>query len=169
MSKSQIVNRELQSNVKGWPPMAPSGSRRRASLRTAAALLLSTAVLAALATTTSGVASAGQAQGAPRQTVAAIDPSLVAGRGAQLGIVEQEAENAATNGTILPFDTSAYTLAGEASGRQAVKLAPGQYVAFTLPQPANAITTRYSIPDAPPGGGIDAPLSVGAVKAGHGG
>src|SRR3984893_4656925 len=123
----------------------------------------------ALATTAPVVASAGQAHVSSRETVAAIDPSLVAGRGAQLGIVEQEAENAATNGTILPFDPSAYTLSGEASGRQAVKLAPGQYVAFTLPQPANAITTRYSIPDAPPGGGIDAPLSVGAVKAGHGG
>src|SRR6202040_2155886 len=89
-----------------------------------------------------------------------IAPSLVAGRGAQLGIVEQEAENAATNGAILPNDTSAYTLAGEASGRQAVKLAPGQYVAFTLTQRANAVTIRYAIPDAPTGGGIDAPLTV---------
>ena len=101
-----------------------------------------------------------KAQTAPRVTVAAIDPSLVAGRGAQLGIVEQEAENATTNGTILPFDTSAYTLSGEASGRQAVQLTPGQYVAFTLTQRANAMTIRYAIPDAPTGGGIDAPLTV---------
>ena len=93
--------------------MAPSGSRRRT-------LLLAAVALAALATTAAGVASAGSAQASPRETVAAIDPSLVAGRGAQLGIVEQEAENAATDGTILPFDTSAYTLSGEASGRQAV-------------------------------------------------
>jgi hypothetical protein len=121
-----------------------------------AALLLATS----LATTGSGVASVMQAQAAPRVTVAAIDPSLVAGRGAQLGIVEQEAENSATNGTILPFDTSAYTLSGEASGRQAVKLLPGQHVAFTLTQPANAMTIRYAIPDAPTGGGIDAPLTV---------
>ncbi len=68
-----------------------------------------------------------------------------------------------TNGTILPFDTSAYTLSGEASGRQAVKLAPGQYVAFTLTRPANAVTIRYSIPDAPTGGGIDAPLTLTTV------
>jgi hypothetical protein len=122
-------------------------------------LLLPSVVLAALVTTSS-VASASQPQASPRETVAAIDPSLVAGRGAQLGIVEQEAENAATNGTILPFDTSAYTLSGEASGRQAVRLAPGQYVAFTLTQPANAITIRYALPDAPTGGGIDAPLIV---------
>src|ERR1700676_4795362 len=89
-----------------------------------------------------------KAQASPLVTVAAIDPSLVAGRGAQLGIVQQEAENATTNGTILPFDTFAYTLSGEASGRQAVKLAPGQYVAFTLTKRANAVTIRYAIPDA---------------------
>ncbi len=100
-------------------------------------------------------------------TVAAINPSLVAGRGAQLGIVEQEAENATTNGTILPFDTSAYTLSGEASGRQAVQLAPGQSVAFTLTQRANAVTIRYSLPDAPTGGGIDAPLTVSVDHNGH--
>jgi hypothetical protein len=100
-------------------------------------------------------------------TVAAIDPSLVAGRGAQLGIVEQEAENATTNGTILGFDTRAYTLAGEASGRQAVRLGPGQHVAFTLTQPANAITIRYALPDAPTGGGIDAPLNVGVERNGR--
>src|SRR6202165_5675198 len=132
------------------------------------ALLLAFGVTAALVTTASGVASAGPAQVSSRATVAAIDPSLVAGRGAQLGIVEQEAENAATNGTILPFDTSAYTLSGEASGRQAVRLAPDKYVAFTLTQPANAITIRYAIPDAPTGGGIDAPLTVGVARHGRG-
>jgi hypothetical protein len=126
--------------------------------------LLTVGVLGALATTASGVARADLVQASSRVTVAAIDPSLVAGRGAQLGIVEQEAENATTNGTILPYDTSAYTLSGEASGRQAVKLAPGQYVAFTLTQRANAMTVRYAIPDAPTGGGIDAPLTV---SAGH--
>src|SRR5258708_4795435 len=142
--------------------MALSRSRRRTPLLSAAvlspraaALLLAPAI--ALAMSSTGVASSPLP---PRVTVAAIDPSLVAGRGAQLGIVEQEAENAATNGTTLPFDTSAYTLSGEASGRQAVKLAPGQYVAFTLSQRANAMTVRYAIPDAPNGGGIEAPLTV---------
>src|SRR6202165_1401265 len=131
------------------------------------ALLLAFGVTAALVTTASGVASAGPAQVSSRATVAAIDPSLVAGRGVQLGIVEQEAENAATNGTILPFDTTAYTLSGEAAGRQGVKLAPGQYVAFTLTQRANAITVRYAIPDAPTGGGIDGPLTVSVDRNGH--
>jgi hypothetical protein len=137
--------------------MAPSRTRRRTRLRAAAALLLATAV--ALGTSATGLARGG-AKVSARVTVAAIDPSLVAGRGAQLGIVEQEAENAATNGTILPYDTSAYSLSGEASGRQAVKLGPGQYIAFTLSQRANAMTVRYAIPDAPTGGGIDAPLTV---------
>jgi len=141
--------------------MALPGSRRWR-------LFLAAAALAALATTASGAASTGRAQASPRVTVAAVDPSLVAGRGADLGIVEQEAENADTNGTILPFDTSAYTLFGEASGRRAVKLAPGQYVAFTLTEAANALTIRYAIPDAPTGGGIDSPLTVGVDHNGDG-
>jgi hypothetical protein len=124
-------------------------------------------VLGALATTAPGVARAELVQASSRVTVAAIEPSLVAGRGAQLGIVEQEAENATTNGTILPFDTSAYTLSGEASGRRAVKLTAGQHVAFTLAQRANALTVRYAIPDAPTGGGIDAPLIVSVDHDGH--
>ena len=49
-----------------------------------------------------------------------------------------------------------------------MKLAPGQYVAFTLTQPANAMTIRYSIPDAPTGGGIDAPLTVSVDQHGDG-
>ncbi|MFT4285003.1 MAG: glycosyl hydrolase family 28-related protein [Protaetiibacter sp.] len=93
-------------------------------------------------------------------TRAAVDPSLVAGHGADLGFQEQEAENAVHTGTVIGPDRTAYTLAAEASGRTAVQLAPGQYVEFTLPAAANAITVRYSIPDAPNGGGIEAPLSV---------
>src|SRR6202165_1698975 len=146
--------------------MGTSGSRRRTRLRAAAALWLAPAVVAAAMA--SGVASAGAAQASPRATVAAIDPLLVKDRGAQLGIVEQEAENARTNGTILPYDTTAYTLSGEASGRQAVQLAPGQFVAFTLTHRANAMTIRYAIPDAPNGGGIDAPLGVSIDHNGHG-
>ena len=98
--------------------------------------------------------------GSPVVTRAAIDPSLAAGRGADVAFAEQEAENAATNGTVIGFGTNAYTLAAEASGRKAVSLNPGQYVEFTLPSDANAINVRYSIPDAPTGGGITAPLSV---------
>jgi len=109
-----------------------------------------------------GTALAGVSAAAPAPVVtrAALDPSLVAGRGASVDFAEQEAENAATNGAIIGAGRSAYTLPAEASGRRAVKLAPGQYVEFTLASAANAISVRYSIPDAPGGGGITAPLDV---------
>ena len=93
-------------------------------------------------------------------TRAALDPSLVSGRGATVAFSEQEAEKAVTNGSVLPVTTQAYTLSAEASGRSAVSLTPGQYVQFTLPAATNAINVRYSIPDAPAGGGITAPLAV---------
>jgi Alpha-1,3-glucanase catalytic domain D1/Alpha-1,3-glucanase catalytic domain D2 len=100
------------------------------------------------------------AAGPPLVTRAALDPALVGGRGADLGISEQEAETATTTGTVIGPDRSPYTLPAEASGRRAVRLAPGQYVEFTLPAAANALTVRYSIPDAPAGGGSTAPLAV---------
>jgi hypothetical protein len=129
------------------------------------------AFAAVVALTLAGAGSAARTHASSLETVAALDPALTAGRGARVDFVEQEAENAAaapgeegpaTNGSIIGFDTSAYTLAGEASGRKAVKLAPGQFIEFTLTRPANAITVRYSIPDAPAGGGIDAPLALTA-------
>jgi len=101
-----------------------------------------------------------QASTASDVTRAAIAPSLTAGRGATVPFVEQEAENAVTDGTIIGPSTQAYTLAAEASGRSAVSLAAGQYVQFTLPSAANAINVRYSIPDSATGGGITAPLDV---------
>lgn len=97
---------------------------------------------------------------APVVTRAALDPALVAGRGATVGFLEQEAEHVPTNGTLIGPDRTAYTLPSEASGRAAVRLAPTQHVEFTLPAAANALTVRYSIPDAPDGGGITAPLDV---------
>jgi hypothetical protein len=100
------------------------------------------------------------AAGAPAATRAALDPSLVAGKGADLGFAEQEAEHAATTGTVIGPGRAAYTLPAEASGRSAVTLKPGQYVEFTLPSAANAINVRYSIPDAATGGGITSPLDV---------
>lgn len=96
----------------------------------------------------------------PVVTRAGLDPALVAGRGADVDFDEQEAENVTTNGTVIGPDRTPYTLASEASGRKAVKLTPGQYVEFVLPRAANALNVRYSIPDAPQGGGITAPLDV---------
>ena len=121
-------------------------------------------VAAAAAAIVAGAALAGPAASAapaaPVVTRAALDPALVAGRGADVPFLEQEAERATTNGEVIGPDRAAYTLAAEASGRSAVRLDPGEHVEFTLPAAANAITVRYSIPDAPDGGGITAPLEV---------
>src|ERR1700687_67340 len=67
----------------------------------------------------------------PSVTRAALDPSLVDDRGANAHFVEQEAENAVTDGTIIGPARTAYTLPAEASGRGAGKPTPGQSVAFT--------------------------------------
>ncbi|MEU1637877.1 glycosyl hydrolase family 28-related protein [Nonomuraea sp. NPDC005701] len=136
----------------------------------AAALGLPLASLAvpAQAATQAATQAAAAAAAARRPVVtrAALDPALVAGRGARVGFAEQEAENAPTDGTVIGPDRTAYTLPAEASGRRAVRLTPGRHVEFTLPAAANAITVRYSIPDAPTGGGITAPLDV-AVNGRH--
>jgi hypothetical protein len=142
--------------------------KNRTTVRWRTGLVVAAASITALAAASSGAAGPRVSAATPHETIAALDPALLAGRGASLGIAEQEAENAVTNGTVLPFDTSAYTLSGEASGRRAVKLAPGQYVEFTLTRPANAMTVRYSLPDAQTGGGIDAPLTVGVDNHGDG-
>ncbi|NUT42541.1 MAG: mycodextranase [Thermoactinospora sp.] len=132
--------------------MSRSSTSRRVVAVLAASLGLSLAPVAGPAQATT--------ERAPVVTRAALDPAIVAGRGARVGFAEQEAENAATDGTVIGPDRAAYTLPAEASGRRAVRLTPGQHVEFTLPAAANAITVRYSIPDAPGGGGITAPLDV---------
>ncbi len=144
----------MQRSISGALPGSPGRPRRTAVLAAA------TAATAGIGVVFGGPALAAGGYTPTAVTRAAIDPALVAGRGASLGIVEQEAENAATNGTVIGPSTTAYTLPAEASGRSAVNLTPGQYVEFTLPSSANAITVRYSIPDAPTGGGITAPLDV---------
>ncbi|WP_394552261.1 glycosyl hydrolase family 28-related protein [Agromyces sp. MMS24-JH15] len=124
------------------------------------------ATLTALAVAATGVLGAAPAAAAPAPppapvvTRAALDPALVAGRGADVPFLEQEAEHATTTGTVLAPSRDAYTLAAEASGRSGVQLAARQWVEFTLPAATNAITVRYSIPDAPGGGGITSPLDV---------
>src|SRR5260221_10684388 len=82
-------------------------------------------------------------------------------RGATLPYVEMEAEGADTNGTIIGPDYTYTHLPSEASGRTAVQLTqPGQYVEFTLIQPANSIVVRYSIPDSKNGKDLIAPLTL---------
>ncbi|MGW6280936.1 glycosyl hydrolase family 28-related protein [Kribbella sp. NPDC055071] len=118
------------------------------------AVALTTALLGALLT------SQASAHPDPRVTRAGLDPALVAGRGATVPFVEQEAENAFFTGETIGPSRDAYTLPAEASGRTAVRLQAKQYVEFTLTKAANALTLRYSIPDAPTGGGITAPLDL---------
>ena len=73
--------------------------------------------------------------------------SVPAGVGANVPFTEYEAENAATNGTIIGPDFTQGALATEASGREAVQLsAQGQYVQFTLTQAANAFDVHYAVP-----------------------
>jgi len=143
-------------------------STRNESTMTSSRLTRGVAALAAVALAAGIVGVSGEAAAAapaPNVTRAALDPALVAGRGATVDFLEQEAETAVTTGTVIGPDRTAYTLAAEASGRSAVRLLPGQYVEFSLPKAANAITVRYSIPDSATGGGIDSPLAVSIRNA----
>jgi hypothetical protein len=65
--------------------------------------LLATGAVIATGTVASGVVGASPAAAAnsPVVTRAALDPALVAGRGATVPFAEQEAENAATTGTVM--------------------------------------------------------------------
>jgi hypothetical protein len=97
-------------------------------------------------------------------TIAAVpaeSSALAAGRGATVPFLEQEAENAATNGSVIGPNRAAGTLAGEASGRKAVTLSgQGQYVEFTLTAPANSIDFRFSLPDSGNGTGTSGTISL---------
>src|ERR1043165_6249318 len=109
-----------------------------------------------LAACTDGGTSAPEPAPPPTVLVEPVPAAGLAAAGASLPYVEQEAENAATNGTILSSRVWR-TLAYEASGRKAVLLVgQGKLVEFTLTAPANAMDFRYSIPDAAGGGGVGA-------------
>ncbi|WP_030745405.1 discoidin domain-containing protein [Streptomyces sp. NRRL S-31] len=74
-------------------------------------------------------------------------PTAHAAAGAALPFTSVEAESAAGTGTRIGPDYTQGTLASEASGRQAVRLAAGQRVEFTVPRAANAVNVAYSVPD----------------------
>ena len=76
--------------------------------------------------------------------------------GAATDFIELEAENATFSGSLIGPNFTFTALASEASSRMAVQLtAPGQWVEFTLPEPTNAFSVRYSIPNSPDGQGWD--------------
>ncbi|MFF7145034.1 discoidin domain-containing protein [Streptomyces nodosus] len=80
-------------------------------------------------------------------TLVTLAPSAHAAAGAGLPLTSVEAESATTTGTRIGPDYTQGTLASEASGRQAVRLAAGQRVEFGVPRTANALTVSYSVPD----------------------
>ncbi|MEU5704532.1 discoidin domain-containing protein [Streptomyces aurantiacus] len=97
-----------------------------------------------------------------RENNTATQPLFV-GRGANMPYDMYEAEDGTTGGgaaTVGPNRTVG-DLAGEASGRKAVTLnSTGQYVEFTTKAATNTLVTRFSVPDAAGGGGIDTTLNV---------
>jgi hypothetical protein len=81
-------------------------------------------------------------------TLVALAPTPAqAAAGATVPFTSVEAESAAGTGSRIGPDHTQGTLASEASGRQAVRLAPGQRVEFTVPRAADAVNVAYSVPD----------------------
>lgn len=90
-------------------------------------------------------------------------------RGATTPYIAYEAEQGVTNAQVMAPSRVFHEVAAEASGRQAVRLANyGDYVEFTLNEPANAFVLRSSIPDTASGSGEIQTLGVYAngVKLG---
>ncbi|MFC1420307.1 choice-of-anchor D domain-containing protein [Streptacidiphilus sp. N8-3] len=110
-----------------------------------------------LAVTTSVIAAGGVLGLAAAPAFAA---TATGGSGASLPYVEVQAENSATNGTVIGPSYTQGQLADEASNRKAVTLTgTGKYVTFTTPVATNSIDFRYSIPDGAGGAAYTAPLS----------
>ncbi|MEV7052696.1 discoidin domain-containing protein [Streptomyces anulatus] len=89
--------------------------------------------------------------------------TLFVGRGANMPYDMYEAEDGTTGGgaKVVGPNRTVGDIAGEASGRKAVTLdQTGNYVEFTTRAATNTLVTRFSIPDAPGGDGIDSTLNV---------
>ncbi|MEV4510431.1 choice-of-anchor D domain-containing protein [Dactylosporangium sp. NPDC049525] len=94
-------------------------------------------------------------------TMSPASAAATGGVGATLPYVEVQAENAATNGTVIGPSAAYNTLAGEASYRKAVTLqGSGKFVEFTTPVETNSMVFRYSIPDTSNGSVYTAPISL---------
>ncbi|MFD4630611.1 discoidin domain-containing protein [Streptomyces sp. NPDC058284] len=88
---------------------------------------------------------------------------LFVGRGAAMPYDTYEAEAGVLAGgaKVVGPNRTIGDLAGEASGRRAVTLeSTGASVEFIADRPTNTLVTRFSIPDAPGGGGTEATLNV---------
>ena len=85
------------------------------------------------------------------------------GRGANMPYDMYEAEDGVVAGgaTVVGPNRTIGDLAGEASGRRAVKLAStGSSVEFTTKASTNTLVTRFAIPDSAGGGGINSTLNI---------
>lgn len=88
---------------------------------------------------------------------------LFVGRGANMPYDHLEAEDAGVGGgaQVVGPNRTIGDLAGEASGRRAVTLnSTGSFVEFTTKASTNTLVTRFSIPDAAGGGGINSTINV---------
>ncbi len=84
-----------------------------------------------------------------------------AGIGAEMPWTTYEAEDMTTTGTVLGPKYDPYLVETESSGQKCVKLGnAGEYVEFAARSSANAMVVRYSLPDAPNGGGINSTLNL---------
>lgn len=90
--------------------------------------------------------------------------SFPAGRGMDMPWVEMQAEDGQTNAAVIGPSREKWDanhIEAEAIGRKAVRLdKTGDYVAWKTTAAANSIVVRFSIPDAPGGGGIDATIGL---------
>ncbi len=86
---------------------------------------------------------------------------IPAGVGAELPWTTYEAEAMATNGTPIGPGYQPHTIETESSHQRALRLErAGDFAEFTAAASANAIVLRFSVPDAPQGGGLETVLSV---------
>ncbi|MFY1669824.1 discoidin domain-containing protein [Plantactinospora sp. WMMB334] len=91
------------------------------------------------------------------------DTPFFVGRGANMPYEMYEAEDGVLGGgaAIVGPNRTVGDLAGEASGRRAVTLnGNGAYVEWTTRAPTNTLVTRFSMPDAPGGGGASSSLNI---------
>src|SRR3954469_9352856 len=140
-------------------PGHPSGSRLTTRTTGRLTVIVTLAALVALVTS---IATSLPAPLRPAEARAAGgSPFDVPGRGATVPFTEIEAEDAATNGSVIGPDRVYTHLPSEASGRRAVTLSgAGKYVEFTVPKAANAMSVRYSVPDSSNGTGLTTPVDL---------
>lgn len=87
--------------------------------------------------------------------------AMNAGVGADIPWVTIEAEDMATNGTVLGPEYGPHQLETEASGQKCVRLEKaGQQLKFTSEAEFDSMVVRFNLPDAPGGGGTSSKLEV---------